>query len=209
VAGEITHLSGTLADEKADGSRKLLGVKSQVEEGDTLSTEAGTYARIKFIDGGEVVLRPNSQLKVQSYHYNVAQPATDNVVLAILKGGLRAITGLLGKRNRDKVSFQTATATIGIRGTNFGALLCQNDCADIPTASGQPPGNGLHVDVTDGAIVVSNGAGSAQIGIGQFGFVADPNTPPLIVPPGQGVQVTVPGNIERGIGHQNGSECAI
>lgn len=209
VAGEITHLSGTLSAEKADGSRKLLGVKSQVEEGDTLSTEAGTYARLKFSDGGEVVLRPNSQLKVQSYRYNVAQPAADNMVLAMFKGGLRAITGLLGQRSRDKVSFQTATATIGIRGTNFGALLCQNDCAGIPTASGQPPGNGLHLDVTDGAIVVSNGAGSVQINLGQFGFVADPGTPPTVVPPGQGVQVTVPGTIERGVGNQGGSECQI
>ena len=209
VAGEITHLSGTLLVEKADGAHKLLGVTSQVEEGDTLSTEAGTYARIKFIDGGEVVLRPNSQLKIQSYRYNVAQPAADNVVLAMFKGGLRAITGLLGQRSHDKVRFQTATATIGIRGTNFGALLCQNDCAGIPTASGQPPGNGLHLDVTDGAIVVSNGAGSVQINIGQFGFVANQNTPPLIVPPGQGVQVTVPSAIERGVGNQGGSECQI
>lgn len=209
VAGEITHLSGTLSTQQADGTKKLLGVKSSVEEGDTLTTEAGSYARVKFIDGGEVVLRPGSQLKIQSYSYNAAKPENDNMVLSMFKGGLRAITGLLGKRSRDKVSFQTATATIGIRGTNFGALLCQNDCNSIPTASGQPPANGLHLDVTDGAIVVSNGAGSVQIDLGQFGFVAGPATPPAIVPPGQGVQVTVPGNIGGGIGKGGGGECQI
>lgn len=209
VAGEITHLSGTLSTQQADGTKKLLGVKSEVQEGDTLTTEAGTYARVKFVDGGEVVLRPNSQLKIQSYSYNVAQPQNDSIVLSMFKGGLRAITGLLGKRSRDKVSFQTATATIGIRGTNFGALLCQNDCNNVPTASGQPPANGLHLDVTDGAIVVSNGAGSVQIDLGQFGFVADPATPPTIVPPGSGVQVTVPSAIGSGIGKDGGSECQI
>lgn len=209
TAGEITHLSGTLSTQRADGTRKLLSVKSEVQEGDTLTTEAGTYARVKFVDGGEVVLRPGSELKIQSYSYNAAKPESDNMVLSMFKGGLRAITGLLGKRSRDKVSFQTATATIGIRGTHFGALLCQNDCGNVPTTSGQPPANGLHLDVTDGAIVVSNGAGSVQINLGQFGFVFDSNTPPAIVPPGQGVQVTVPGSIERGVGTSGGSECKI
>ncbi len=209
TAGEITHLSGTLSTQRADGTRKLLAVKSEVQEGDTLTTEAGTYARVKFVDGGEVVLRPGSELKIQNYSYNIAKPESDNMVLSMFKGGLRAITGLLGKRSRDKVSFQTATATIGIRGTHFGALLCQNDCGGVPTTSGQPPANGLHLDVTDGAIVVSNGAGSVQINLGQFGFVADSGTPPAIVPPGQGVQVTVPSAIERGVGNSGGSECRI
>ncbi|MDO8340357.1 MAG: hypothetical protein Q7T59_00080, partial [Candidatus Woesebacteria bacterium] len=57
TAGQITHLSGTLSAKKADGTSKLLAVKSDVAEGDTLSTEKETYARIKFADGGEVVLR--------------------------------------------------------------------------------------------------------------------------------------------------------
>lgn len=209
TAGEVTHLSGTLAAQRADGGKKLLGVKSVVEEGDTLTTAAGTYARVKFVDGAEVVLRPGSELKIQSYSYNAAKPESDNMVLSMFKGGLRAITGLLGKRSRDKVSFQTATATIGIRGTHFGALLCQNDCGNVPTTSGQPPANGLHLDVTDGAIVVSNGAGSIQINLGQFGFVVDSNTPPAIVPPSDGVPVTVPSNIGGGVGNEGGSECQI
>lgn len=209
VAGEITHLSGTLSTQQADGTKKLLGVKSEVQEGDTLTTEAGTYARVKFADGGEVVLRPNSQLKIQSYSYNVAKPENDSIVLSMFKGGLRAITGLLGKRSRDKVSFQTATATIGIRGTNFGALLCQNDCANVPTTSGRPPANGLHVDVTEGVIVVSNDKGRIEVNAGQFGFVADQDTPPTLVPPSEGVPVTVPGSIGGGIGNEGGSECRI
>jgi hypothetical protein len=123
TAGQITHLSGTLSAKKADGSSKLLAVKSDVAEGDTLSTEAETYARVKFADGGEVVLRPGTQLKIESYAYNAARPEGDSIVMSMFKGGLRAVTGLIGKRSREKVSFATETATIGIRGTHFGALL--------------------------------------------------------------------------------------
>jgi hypothetical protein len=113
---------GRLSAKRADGTSKLLSVKSEVMEGDTLGTESETYARVKFNDGGEVVMRPGTQLKIESYSYNAAKPESDSIVMSMFKGGLRAVTGLIGKRNREKVSFQTETATIGIRGTHFGAL---------------------------------------------------------------------------------------
>lgn len=213
AAGQVTHLSGILTVKRAEAATKMLSVKSEVQEGDLLTTEAETYARIKFIDGGEVVMRPGTQLKVATYTYTENQPQSDNVLLNMLKGGLRAVTGLIGKRNRDSVKFTTTTATIGIRGTHFGALSCNNDCGGIPTVSGRPPENGLHLDVAAGAIVVSNQAGLQEIGTGQFGFVAGPNTPPVVVPPQQGIQVTMPANISqnnatgRGVGKGKEAEC--
>jgi hypothetical protein len=215
TVGQVTHLSGTLIAKRADGTTKLLSVKSEVQEGDTLSTEQETYARIKFVDSGEVVLRPGSQLKVAAYSFNQAKPEADNIVLDMLKGGLRAVTGLVGKRNRDAVNFGAVTATIGIRGTHFGALICQNDCGGIATVTGKPPENGLHLDVADGAIVVRNAAGQQVINAGQFGFVQSASTLPVIVPPSQGIQVTMPTSISqnsssgRGVGKGKEGECAV
>jgi hypothetical protein len=207
TAGQVTHLSGTLSVKSADGTIKLLSVKSDVQEGDLLTTEAETYARVKFVDGGEVVLRPGSQLKVAKYSYNESKPQSDNVFLSLLKGGLRAVTGLIGKRNHDAVSFSTATATIGIRGTHFGALFCNNDCSGVQTISGQSPENGLYVDVADGAVLVSNPAGSQLIDAGKFGFVRNASTPPVIVPPQQGIQVTMPTSISQNNASGVGKEC--
>ena len=215
AAGEVTHLSGTLSVKKPDGSSKLLSIKSEVQEGDMIATEAETYARIKFVDGGEVVLRPNTQLKVESYAFAKDNPKGDNVVLSMLKGGLRAVTGLIGKRSQDRVAYQTSTATIGIRGTHHGQLLCQNDCANIPTVTGGPPANGLHVDVAGGAIVLRNAAGEQIVNVGQFAFVANNNTIPVIVPPQQGIQITMPQSISqnrsgsRGIGGGEQTECGL
>ena len=212
--GTVTHLSGVLVAKSADGGTRLLGVKSAVAEGETLTTEPNTYARLKFEDDAEIVLRPSTQLKIDSYQYQNAQPEKDNALLSLLKGGLRTVTGLLGRRSRDKVRFSTATATIGIRGTHFGMLLCQNDCASIPTSSGTPE-NGLHVDVVDGAIVISNAAGQQVLAAGQFGFVRDLNTVPVIVPPGQGIQVTMPPSISRNagsgkaLGRSSDLECPV
>lgn len=213
TAGEVTHLSGTVSVKKPDGSSKLLSIKSPVQEGDLIVTEAETYARIKFVDGGEVVLRPNTQLKVETYAFQAGKPESDNIVLSMFKGGLRAVTGLVGKRNRDKVAYQTPTATIGIRGTHHGQLLCQNDCSAIPTVTGKPLPDGLHVDVADGSIILRNAAGEQVVNLGQFAFVANNNTIPVIVSPQQGFQVTMPQSISRnrsgsrGIGKGEQTDC--
>ena len=215
MVGLVTHLSGLLTAKRADGASRVISVKSEVRQGDTLTTEADTYARIKFSDGGEVVLRPGSQLIVTAYSYVEGKPESDSVVMSMLKGGFRAVTGLVGKRNKDAVQFHADTATMGIRGTHFGALICQNDCGGVPTASGKPPENGLHVDVTDGAIVVRNGAGQQVVNSGQFGYVANATTPPAVVPPQQGIQVTMPSSISqnksdgRGVGKAKEGECAV
>ncbi len=222
VAGQVTHLSGVLSVKKPDGTTKLLSVKSEIQEGDLLITETDAYARVKFVDGGEVVLRPNSQLKVATYSFNEAKPQNDNIFISLLKGGLRAVTGLVGKRNADAVNYSTATATIGIRGTHFGAILYEplkglaggNEPPDAGASQLPPPlPGGLYVDVASGAILVKNQAGEQLIGAGQYGFVAGPTARPIIVPPQQGIQVTMPPSISQnnaggqGVGKTKESEC--
>lgn len=115
----VINLSGPLLAKKADGTAKVLALKSAVEQGDTLVTEKNTYARIKFIDNGEMTLRPNTQLKIDNFSYQADKPEQDSAVFRLIKGGLRSVTGLLGKRNHDRFGMHTPTATIGIRGTIF------------------------------------------------------------------------------------------
>ncbi len=214
--GTVTHLSGILSVKRADGSTKILSVKSPIEEGDTLSTEQDTYARVKFKDGADVVLRPDSRMRLDSYKFDQAKPQQDSMIMSMLKGGFRSVTGLIGHRNRDKMQIAAPNATIGIRGTHFGALFCQGDCVKIPTPSGQPPADGLHLDVANGAIVVKNQGGEQVINAGQFGYVQNANTAPKIVPPNQGIQVTMPPAIASNAGggrtvgaSRNDSECAV
>ena len=119
VVGTVTDISGPMVARRVDGTIKALSAQSPVEQGDTLVTEKGTYARIKFVDNGEITLRPNTQFKIQNFSYEAAKPESDSAFFTLLKGGLRSITGLLGKRNKEKFGLNTPTATIGIRGTTF------------------------------------------------------------------------------------------
>ncbi|OAJ60093.1 hypothetical protein A6V36_25660 [Paraburkholderia ginsengiterrae] len=197
TAGTVTHLSGVLTVKHADGSTAVLAINSSILQGDTLVTEANTYTRVKFVDNGEMVLRPSSQVIVKSYVFDVDHPEKDSVAIQLVNGGLRSATGLIGRRNHDAVSFETPIGAIGVRGTNFGAVFCQSDCGSVPTPRGNMPQNGLYVDVSQGAIVLTNPAGQQIYQTGQFGYVANLNTPPVVIPPTEGVPVTMPLSISK------------
>src|SRR5436190_5791075 len=65
--GTVTNLSGTLSVKKADGSVRILSQKSQIESGDTLNTERESFAQIKFSDGAQLTLKPNTAVKIESF----------------------------------------------------------------------------------------------------------------------------------------------
>jgi hypothetical protein len=227
VAGRVERLSGPLLAKKLDGSVKVLGLKSEVESGDTLVSEKNTYAQIRFIDNSEITLRPGTTFKVENFAYEEGRPDADQASFNLVKGGLRSITGLMGKRNKEKFSLKTPNATIGIRGTTFVATYVPpQDARDSRTpgsqqdltgvqkqprspdpAAGQERqatpalpalAPGLHVSVSDGAIVVTNNGGSLGFSAGQFGYVPSVNQPPVIVPSNPALQFVPPPSFDNG-----------
>jgi hypothetical protein len=173
--GTVQNLSGTLSVTKSDGTVRLLSEKSQVVQGDVISTAPNSYAQVKFSDGGQITLRPDTQIKIEGYSFTEAQPQQDNFLVGLLKGSMRMVTGLVGKRgNRDAFKLQTATATIGIRGTTLTVH-------DVPAASGTPAG--VYVTVTDGSIALTSGGVEQLVATGQTGFSSSAAVPPQIVPP--------------------------
>lgn len=247
VAGTVTHLSGPLVAKKPDGTVKVLAVKSEVESGDTLVSEKNTYAQVKFIDNSQVTLRPGTTFKIEKFAYDADKPDADKASFDLVKGGLRSVTGALGKRNKEKFELKTPSATIGIRGTTFIAQYVppppaggradnpQVDTSQIAAGAGgkapatggiplAPPGSGnasvgkspagggaapagppplapgLHLSVTDGAIVVTNSGGSLGFQAGQFGYVPSVNQPPVIVPNNPNIQFVPPPAFNSGSG---------
>lgn len=132
VAGKVGYMSGTLVAQRADGTIKVMGPKSEVFAGDMLVTAKDSYAQVQMNDGAQMTLRPHSNLKIEEYQFNKQEPKSDNAVFRLLKGGFRTLTGLIGKRgNADAYKVRTATATIGIRGTDFSSRLCATqNCRD-------------------------------------------------------------------------------
>jgi FecR protein len=183
----VTQASGTLSVQKKDGSRRILSQKSQIENGDTIHTERDSFAQIRFSDGAQLTVKPNSAVKIENFKYSEERPQEDSFLYSLVKGGLRAVTGVVGKRSKDKYQLGTATATIGIRGTTLSADDCVNnrtaDCARLDAA--------VYVGVTDGEVIVRNGQGELGLAAGQFGLIA-PNQRPLFLSTDPGLQFTPP-----------------
>jgi hypothetical protein len=184
-AAVVTHLSGTLSVLKADGTSRILSQLSEVESGDTLTTQKDSFVRLKFSDGGELTLRPNSVFKLDNYVYQEAEPQKDSFLTSLLKGGLRTITGLVGKRgNRDAYRMNTATATIGIRGTYYVVLTCKDDCP-----SGMK--NGTYTKVLEGIISLKNKYGEIECSAGQTCYSSE-DAAPVVLTEDPGVDFETP-----------------
>ncbi|MCP2009702.1 hypothetical protein L1274_003431 [Duganella sp. HSC-15S17] len=222
VAGTIVQLSGPLLAKKAGGVVRILSMRSEVESGDTLVTEKNTYAMVKFIDNSEITLKPGTTFKVEDFSYDAGKPDADSASFNLVKGGLRSVTGLLGKRNKEKFAMKTPSATIGIRGTTFiadivepseealasrlaynlasTAALDQLAAPVRPLMLAQltlpsPTGArapGLYVQVLDGLIHVTNPAGTSNFSPGQFGYTPNFRQPPVLLPVNPGIPFTPP-----------------
>jgi len=96
-------------------------------EGDRLTTAQDSAAIIKLEDGTRMTLRPNSEVIMQKYQFK--EGGEDNaMVMQLLRGGFRAITGLISKDAPEAAKIETVNATVGIHGTDFDARLCAQDC---------------------------------------------------------------------------------
>jgi len=191
MAGTVTYLSGTLFVEKADGSVRALAKNSVVEQGDTLITEKRTYARIKFTDESEITLRPDSRFKVASFSYDRDKPEQDKAFFELIKGGLRALSGHVGKRgNTDSYQMKTRASVIGIRGTIFEVKICEGDC--------EGAADGIYYFVVEGGIVVINGGETLSVSAGQYAYVKDAKSPAVLLPGNPGVDFNLPAKVRLG-----------
>ncbi|GAB2855301.1 hypothetical protein GCM10027277_24780 [Pseudoduganella ginsengisoli] len=189
VAGTVTQLSGAMTASRADGVVRPLALKSEVASGELLTTAKDSYAIVKFIDDSEIVLKPVTVLAIDHFVFEHGKPSGDSAGLRLLRGGMRSVTGLLGKRNKEKFTLHTPSATIGIRGTTF-FLEYLTGSADGAAASALDPG--LHVYVSDGGISLTNQAGFFQYDPGQYGYIKDDKTKPAKMFANPGMRFDLP-----------------
>ncbi|MBK9573508.1 MAG: FecR domain-containing protein [Rhodoferax sp.] len=127
AVGEVEFARGVGFAQTVGQAPRTLGAGLPLNEGDRLTTAQGASAIVKFNDGTRMTLRANSDLVIQQYQFK-NNASNNSMVMQLLRGGLRAITGLIAKSSPNAARLQTSTATIGIRGTDFDARICTSDC---------------------------------------------------------------------------------
>lgn len=208
---QVSQLTGFVVAARATGAAKVLAARSVVEQGDTLSTEPGTWLRIALAGGGELLLGPDTRLRLDA----------DRLVL--LQGQLR-LTALASpltlQAGETRLSATAATVDVTVvpdtaaalaqrayaRAAMAAAPALATTTTDIPAetaiwqvAQGPVPPtsattrpSGLYVQVVAGTIGVSNPAGNLNLNAGQFGYTPAFTQPPVTLPTNPGISFTPP-----------------
>ena len=125
AAGKFLFVNGNVKVVDPSGKSHPTKKGDEVSEGDSVVTDSSGYAQIRMKDGGSVSVRPDTTIKIDSFNFNGKEDGSERSTISLSKGSVRAITGLVGKTHRENYKIQTATATIGVRGS--GADIGHSD----------------------------------------------------------------------------------
>lgn len=164
-AGSVDFSAGNVTAVNAAGVQRPLSKGAEVSNGDTIRTGDGGRAQLRFSDGAMLSLQPQTEFRIDNYQYASKPDGNEKGFFSLLKGGMRTITGLIGRSNRDNYKVTTSVATIGIRGTEY-------------TGSLNPDSGELVVNTGEGLVEVCNGAGCMLLASGESGVVSGAGSAP-------------------------------
>ena len=162
-AAKVDFAVGAVNAVSTAGAQRAINKGAELGSGESIVTGDGGRAQLRFTDGGMVSLQPGSEFKIDNYSFSGKEDGQEKGFFSLLKGGLRTITGLVGRTNKQAYKVTTGVATIGIRGTEFTIAYTGNN-------------NGIAVSTGEGTIEVCNNAGCAIIPAGSSAIVSGPNT---------------------------------
>jgi hypothetical protein len=125
-AGFVKSVRGNVQLLSAAGTSRTAIAGDALAAVDRIVTGPDSSASVVLRDDTTLVVGPSSRLDLKEFHFN-STTHEGGVLVSLLRGSMRMITGLIGKTNPDAIRVETQTATIGIRGTDF-----------IVQADGQP-----------------------------------------------------------------------
>lgn len=173
LAGHIIIAKGSVTALDTEGKTRTLKRRSPFYSGDTIVTGNKSQAQLRFVDKALMTIKANSQLNISNYRYAQNNDKNNKVLMKLVKGGFRTITGQVGKGDKSAYKINTPAASIGIRGTNFEVQ--------------QESGDTFVMAVYSGGISVENDAGTLALGLGaDFNYVrVSPTSSPkgLLAPP--------------------------
>jgi hypothetical protein len=150
ASARVWALRGEISAVDTAGQRRRLVDGGSVYPGDLVETGAATQAMLAFRDESRVLMGATTRFRIDNFVYDQKNAGEGRFLVSLLKGTVRALSGLIAKTNNRNVGFSTSTATIGIRGTEL-SLTCTGECAGEAAIEG----GGLAVFTYSGAVSVT------------------------------------------------------
>ena len=116
-AGIVKIITGDVRVRDAQGERALKSGDAVFASDRLMSGKEGS-ASVVLRDGTTLVLANNSQLEIQKFAFD-ATTQDGNILVNLMEGSLRMLTGLIAKVNPDAIQVKTKTLSVGVRGTDF------------------------------------------------------------------------------------------
>jgi len=159
-----------------NGQTTVLAKGASVQAGDSIITGVASNAQLRMSDGAVIALRAQTDFKINEYKFNGKSDGSEKATLSLVKGGVRAVTGAIGKgENKDNLQVNAVVATVGIRGTGFNISYCDGNCFNKDKT---PAKDGLYAGVFEGQILVKNQAATDTVGVDEYLYVADKDSRP-------------------------------
>jgi hypothetical protein len=117
-AGHVLWLVGQVERVGADGAGRPLAKGDPVYQGDLIRSAAGSSAQLIMRDEALIALRAESSLKLAKYWYAGHEDGLERAIFELIKGGLRSVTGAIGRTNKANYELRHETHVVGIRGTD-------------------------------------------------------------------------------------------
>ncbi|MBT8114339.1 MAG: FecR family protein [Arenicella sp.] len=133
VIGEVALTKGVVTARSVSRPLTALAKGSPIYLKDIVETASRSFTVIKFNDGGKVTLRPETRFDLNEYDQTAGQ---EKQSFELLKGGLRAVTGAIGKAKPEQVTYAARNTTIGIRGTTLVIKLCEEQTEGCTLSEG-------------------------------------------------------------------------
>lgn len=156
----------SLGDVKVTRGGKTIPLKKgdAVQAGDVIVTGVTSNAQVRMSDGAIMAIRAQTEFKINEYVFNGKADGSEKASLSLVKGGVRAVTGVIGRENKDNFKVDAVVATIGVRGTGFNIVYCQGNCSN---ADKTPAKDGLYAGVFEGKVSVANQTNNGVYGVNE------------------------------------------
>ncbi|MCB2001924.1 MAG: FecR family protein [Burkholderiaceae bacterium] len=188
ASARVAALLGPLSAVAPGGERRNVIEGGPVYPGEILETSSNGHAVLVFRDNTKVTVQPRTQFRVENFVYNRESPSDGSVIFNLLRGGMRVLTGLVGRSRPQAVRMTTPTATVGIRGTGVDIVSEPDSCAVPGGAAGC-----TMVATWDGEGVLNPGtANEFPVPTGVFAIQDSTTSAPRTLPTPPPVLINIP-----------------
>ena len=102
-----------------NGEYTRLATGALLYEGDSLKTESSGHIHVQLRDSGVISIRPNSELQIEVFQFDEANPQASSVKFNLIHGTTRSVSGSAAESAKHRFRLNTPIAAIGVRGTDF------------------------------------------------------------------------------------------